>query len=61
MHGKMDKQTPVQQRLGFSVALEKNNVPHKTIIEDKARHSDPVFDSKAYVDQVLNFLKVHNP
>lgn len=61
MHGNMDKQAPVQQSLDFAVALEKNNVPHKTIIEDKARHGDPIFDSKAYVDQVLAFLKVHNP
>ena len=57
----MDKQVPVQQSLDFAVALEKNNVPHKTIIDDKARHSDPIFDSKAYVEQVMNFLKEHNP
>ncbi|HCH26454.1 alpha/beta hydrolase fold domain-containing protein [Psychrobacter celer] len=61
MHGVMDKQAPVKQSLDFAVALEKNNVPHKTIIEDKARHSDPIFDSKAYVEQVMAFLKVHNP
>lgn len=61
MHGVMDKQAPVKQSLDFAVALEKNNVPHKTIIEDKARHSDPIFDSKAYVEQVMDFLKVHNP
>lgn len=61
MHGGMDRQSPVKQSLDFAVALEKNNVPHKMIIEDKARHGDPIFDSKAYVEQVLAFLKVHNP
>ena len=60
MHGVMDKQAPVQQNLGFAVVLEKNNVPHKTIIEDNARHGDPFFDSKAYAGQVMAFLKVHN-
>ena len=60
MHGVMDKQAPVQQSLGFAVALKKNNVPHKTIIEDNACHSDPIFNSKAYVDQVMAFLKVHS-
>ena len=33
MHGVMDKKATVQQSLSFAVALEKNNVPHKTIIE----------------------------
>ena len=61
MHGGMDKQAPVQQSIDFAKVLDKNKVPHKMIIEDKARHSDPIFDSKAYVDQVLAFLKAHNP
>lgn len=60
MHGVMDKKAPAQQSLGFAVALKKNNVPHKTIIEDNPRHGDPIFDSKAYAGQVMAFLKVHN-
>lgn len=61
MHGRMDEQAPVQQSLDFAVALQKNKVIHKAIIEDNARHSDPVFDTKTYVDHVLAFLKIHNP
>lgn len=60
LHGDKDSNVPVQQSIDFNQALLNKNVPTELIIVPNARHSDPIFDSEAYISQVLVFLNKFN-
>lgn len=61
MHGAQDKRVPVTQSQQLKSKLDDAGVENTLLIEPDVGHSAAIFDSPAYVEQVMAFLQRHLP